>query len=76
MDDPPVTFFSYRNVYSVSLKFFRNGASPSLFILPVDELSESVGESVDELIFGFGVESRKPFGLYDELEGFDGVKIE
>jgi hypothetical protein len=44
--------------------------------LPVDELSESVGESVDELIFGFGVESRKPFGLYDELEGFDGVKIE
>ena len=34
--------------YSVSLKFCRNGASLGVFILPVEEPSESVGESVDE----------------------------
>ena len=31
--------------------------------------------SVDELIFGFGVESRKPLGLHNEPEPFDGGTI-
>jgi len=58
-----------------SLKFCRNDAGFNVFILPVDEPHESFGESVDELIFGFGIEPRKPFGFHDEPEAFDGVKI-
>lgn len=37
-----------------------NGSDRSVFIFLVDEPSESVGKSVNELIFCFGEESRKP----------------
>ena len=46
-----------RPAYSGSLKFCRNDAGFNVFILPVDEPHESFGESVDELIFRFGIES-------------------
>jgi len=48
---------SNHTVYSASLKFCRNDAGFNVFILPVDEPHESFGESVDELIFRFGIES-------------------
>jgi ketopantoate reductase len=62
-------------LYSHSLKFCRNGAGFSVFIFPVDKPSEGLGESIDELIFGFGIEPGEPFGLHDEPEPFNGVKI-
>ena len=44
-------------------------------MLPGDEPSEGLGEPIDELFRGFGVEVREPFSFNDEPESFDGVEI-
>ncbi len=62
-------------LYSVSLKFCRNGAGFCVFMFPVDEPSESLGQPVNELILSFRVEPGKPLGLHDKPESFNRVEI-
>lgn len=65
----------FRVVYSRSLKFRRNGAGFCVFIFPIDEPSESLGQPVNELVFGFCIEARKPLGLHNKPEPFNGIQI-
>jgi len=46
-----------------------------VLILSVDEPSDGLGQLIDELVFGSGVESRKPLGFRHEPEPVDGVEI-
>ena len=62
-------------IYSDSLNFCRNGAGLCVFILPVDEPPESLGEMIEELISGLGVEAGKPLGFHDEPESFYRIQI-
>jgi len=52
--------------YSVSLKLFRNGASDSVLLFPVDGPEEGLVDSLDEFLVVLGDEIRKPFGFYEE----------
>ena len=53
----------------------QNGACVSVFVFPLDEPAETAGESVDEFIEGFGIESGERLCFEDQPQSFDGVEV-